>query len=204
MKACNFIKKRIQHRCFLEKFAKFLRTSILKNICEWLLASLGSIFPLFSLEFPLCNFNIALREKCPHSEFIWSVFFHIQSKCGKYGPEELRMRTLFTQWWLLKAVLRRSYTERFVWYDLYDFYSVLKSLHTNLKRKNSSYLLKTVSCKFWCRNLLRFSSLQVQISRIIQKPNKSHTNRIIQIVPCKTTITRNNLYDAIYMTLIRF
>ena len=29
-----FIKKRLQHRCFLVKFAKFLRTPILKNICE--------------------------------------------------------------------------------------------------------------------------------------------------------------------------
>ena len=34
---CNFIKKRLQHRCFLVKLAKFLRTSIFKNICERLL-----------------------------------------------------------------------------------------------------------------------------------------------------------------------
>ena len=32
--ACNFIKKRFQPRCFPVKFAKFLRTPILKNICE--------------------------------------------------------------------------------------------------------------------------------------------------------------------------
>ena len=30
----NFIKKRLQHRCFLVKLAKFLRTSIFKKICE--------------------------------------------------------------------------------------------------------------------------------------------------------------------------
>ena len=30
----KFIKKRLQHWCFSVKFAKFLRTSILKNICE--------------------------------------------------------------------------------------------------------------------------------------------------------------------------
>ena len=35
--ACNFIKKRLIHRCFLVKLAKFLRTPILKNICERLL-----------------------------------------------------------------------------------------------------------------------------------------------------------------------
>ena len=33
----NFIKNRLQHRCFPVKFAKFLRTPILKNICERLL-----------------------------------------------------------------------------------------------------------------------------------------------------------------------
>ena len=32
LQACNFIKKRLQHRCLLDKLAKFLRTVILKNI----------------------------------------------------------------------------------------------------------------------------------------------------------------------------
>ena len=27
LQVCKFIKKRLQHRCFLEKFAKFLRTN---------------------------------------------------------------------------------------------------------------------------------------------------------------------------------
>ena len=39
LKACNFIKKRLRHRCFPVKFLKFLRTSILKNIYEQLLLS---------------------------------------------------------------------------------------------------------------------------------------------------------------------
>ena len=33
----NFIKKRLQHRCFPVNIAKFLSTSILKNICVRLL-----------------------------------------------------------------------------------------------------------------------------------------------------------------------
>ena len=33
----QLIKNRVLHGCFLVKFAKFLRTSILKNICERLL-----------------------------------------------------------------------------------------------------------------------------------------------------------------------
>ena len=49
---------------------------------------------------------LTLREKCPYLEFFWSVFCHIwteyvslriQSKCGKYWPEEFRIQTLFTQ-----------------------------------------------------------------------------------------------------------
>ena len=32
--ACSFIKKRLQLKCFPVKFAKFLRTPNLKNICE--------------------------------------------------------------------------------------------------------------------------------------------------------------------------
>ena len=34
LKACNFIKKRLQHGCFLVKFAKLLRAPILKNMCQ--------------------------------------------------------------------------------------------------------------------------------------------------------------------------
>ena len=37
LQARYFIKKRLQHRCFPVNIAKFLRTPILKNICEWLL-----------------------------------------------------------------------------------------------------------------------------------------------------------------------
>ena len=38
-KACNFIKKRPQHRCFHVNIVKFLRTPIFKNICEHQLLS---------------------------------------------------------------------------------------------------------------------------------------------------------------------
>ena len=31
LKTCNFINKRLQHKCFLVKFAKFLRTPFLQN-----------------------------------------------------------------------------------------------------------------------------------------------------------------------------
>ena len=34
LQACNFIKKRLQHRCFPVKFTKSLKTPVLKNIYE--------------------------------------------------------------------------------------------------------------------------------------------------------------------------
>ena len=37
LKACNFIKKRVKHRCGPVNIAKCLKTLILKNFCERLL-----------------------------------------------------------------------------------------------------------------------------------------------------------------------
>ena len=39
LQACNFIKRRLQHKCFPLNTATFVRTSILKNICWRLLAA---------------------------------------------------------------------------------------------------------------------------------------------------------------------
>ena len=41
LKAWNFIKKILQHRCFPVNIAKFLRARILKNICERLLSDIA-------------------------------------------------------------------------------------------------------------------------------------------------------------------
>ena len=46
LQTCNFIKKRLQHRCFSMNIAKFLRTTILKNNSERLLL-FYSIFRIF-------------------------------------------------------------------------------------------------------------------------------------------------------------
>ena len=37
LQACNFIKKKLQNKCFAVKFAKFLRAPIFRNIYERLL-----------------------------------------------------------------------------------------------------------------------------------------------------------------------
>ena len=48
--ACNFITNRLQQRCFPVKFAEFLRTPILKNICERLLLNTEAGFQRCSAE----------------------------------------------------------------------------------------------------------------------------------------------------------
>ena len=66
LQACNFIKKILQNRCFPMKFAKFLRTPILKNICERLplfvspqntITNSGGKFGLDET-LPVCKVNI--------------------------------------------------------------------------------------------------------------------------------------------------
>ena len=49
LQACNFVKKRLQGRCFPVNIVKFLKIPILKNICEQFLLTSGmEIFLFFS------------------------------------------------------------------------------------------------------------------------------------------------------------
>ena len=51
LQACNFNKKRLLHRGFPVKFAKFLRTTILKSICERLLLCVDYFIIFWFLQF---------------------------------------------------------------------------------------------------------------------------------------------------------
>ena len=41
LKVCNFIEKRLQHRCFLVKFAKYFRTPSFTELLWWLILYVG-------------------------------------------------------------------------------------------------------------------------------------------------------------------
>ena len=78
MRPCNFIKKRLQHRCFRVKFAKFLRTPVLKNICkrlifilDYALLVLPSGLQLYVNETPAQPFSSEI------SEIFKNIFFNI-------------------------------------------------------------------------------------------------------------------------------
>ena len=61
MKACNFIKKRLQHMCFPVNIAKFLITPILKNIMT---ASADNYFLVTEYNLPkLLKFFLAEGHK---------------------------------------------------------------------------------------------------------------------------------------------
>ena len=65
-RVCNFIKKRIQHKYFPAKLAKFLRTPILKNICERLLSSTRLIYVSFIHILLHFNFSYSrISSLCP-------------------------------------------------------------------------------------------------------------------------------------------
>ena len=74
---CNFIKKRLQHRFSLVKFAKFLRTLCFTELLQWLLLTVSSFQPAFLLNNRLlqrcfsvnfANFLRASFEKTPPND----------------------------------------------------------------------------------------------------------------------------------------
>ena len=79
---CNFIKKRLQHKCFPVNIAKFLRTPILTNICErrflyrWALISKFTFVPfpqiVEQLSKSIFSKNITLHPPCKKaSKVMW-------------------------------------------------------------------------------------------------------------------------------------
>ena len=62
LQACNVIKKRIQHRCFPVHIAKFLITTISKNICERLLLPIFLHINPSSIDFRMSPVRLIFDE----------------------------------------------------------------------------------------------------------------------------------------------
>ena len=101
LQACNFIKKRLQHKCFPKNIAKFLRTTILKNICEQLLLVLVKS-RLVSPEILTCCKRQQQQKvkvsQCLHyvksvqiRSFFWSIFSCIRTENGDLYSELFRL-----------------------------------------------------------------------------------------------------------------
>ena len=59
-RVCSFIKKRVHRKCFPVKLAKFLRRSILKNICERLLRKISTLQKKLFIDFFLKIMNFII------------------------------------------------------------------------------------------------------------------------------------------------
>ena len=76
--ACNFIQKRLQHRFYSVKFANFLKTRILKNICKMIASFQDSsqdrcVFRALSSIYKLALFVIIVNIFLPLTIFATSV-----------------------------------------------------------------------------------------------------------------------------------
>ena len=76
LKTWNFIKKRLQDRCFPLKFARFLRTLILKKICERLLLS---SLPHLAWYVGTYEFTISIIRT-----HVWSLMWSLFLRCNKW------------------------------------------------------------------------------------------------------------------------
>ena len=66
LKTCNFIKKRLQHRCFTVKIPNFIRTAFFIRHLWWLLLSVGFWMRL-SYTLVLLSINWYLQQGCKYN-----------------------------------------------------------------------------------------------------------------------------------------
>ena len=85
---CNFIKRRLQHRCFPVKFAKFIRAPILKNICKQLLLLRNGSFEIVIIILKQIiktdNLKIDPRGLCVVNRYripVYSYNYRVQCGC---------------------------------------------------------------------------------------------------------------------------
>ena len=103
------IKNEMIHRHLVGFFLGFINYPWWHFYCFCWLSVRSSVFFLVINLNRFLSFRVALRKKCLYSELFWSIFSRIrtrygypQSKYGQeklrnYGPEKLRIWTLFTQ-----------------------------------------------------------------------------------------------------------
>ena len=86
--------------CVISSFISFLKILITtSSVFSWFSLSISCINKQFFLKYCFWRSEAlstlsTLLKKCQYSELFWSAFSRIQTE---YGPEYLRIRTLFTQ-----------------------------------------------------------------------------------------------------------
>ena len=103
---CNFIKKRPQNRCFSVKFAKFLRTPILKNISKRLLLVFLSCFCYFETFY----FQVFFQQNLNwNSEWFVTAFVNLRY-IVYFSKIQKNTRKICSLWWI-KWAFQKSKTK---------------------------------------------------------------------------------------------
>ena len=110
--ACNFIKKRLQHRCFPVKFAKFLRALILQNICKWLLLYLHCSYLLSFIYSVLFNILLGkhVSEAVPLISYTENLYWNFFCK----NPRKMLVIELFRQYNCISIIAAHK-SGRYCW-----------------------------------------------------------------------------------------
>ena len=106
-----------------------------------------------------------LRGMCPYLQLFWFVF---SPNAGKYGPESLRIGTLFTQWLILNNFQQVEDSENFnvfnfLWSFVIFFESTLITCQL-LRFYNDNNKKMIILIKFYCYYFIyeyRFSCLLI-------------------------------------------
>ena len=125
LQACNFIKNRLQHRCFPVNIAKFLRTPFFNRT--------PPVFILFATAF---RFNI-IKEIC--------LVLCILSKVHKNDiyPSSLPLSFCKTILWLLESLSIKSYFLEVVTTTIWVFViSIISYLNVRFQRKATDHSRK--------------------------------------------------------------
>ena len=124
LQACNFIKKRLQHRCFLVNIANFLRTVFFVENLRWLLLVL-CIFNLHVFLNPLsanptkwANTLKQFAGKLPTN--CLSMFDHFVGLALK----RLRVRVIILQPFILKTWIILRHLRTFIFHEKVMFHSL--------------------------------------------------------------------------------
>ena len=110
LKTCNPIKKRLRHRCFPMKFAKFLRTHFFIKEFQWLLLRFNSCFQRSSEQKPV-------RLSAINTRFSWKKVF-AAAKIQKQPPQVFCKRrasraSVFSCEYC--EIFKNTYLEKYLW-----------------------------------------------------------------------------------------
>ena len=89
LQACNYFKKRLEHRCFPLNIAKFLRTALFIEHLQWLILYNRKPFSFIKdrgakkVE-KLNRFTETALHRCSRKKFIWKCFEQLNNFAKKF------------------------------------------------------------------------------------------------------------------------